>query len=191
MMNELHCLAELLRAPELYQAKSAVLFGSRAADVSDHDSDWDILLVGVGRTALRRHASLVWVAEADLGAEHWLGSELAGHIAHYGVPLRGDASWRLSVRLGQHALARKQQRIISRARALISRARHPATYQVLVPRLRRDLQRYACLLQNRPVPPRQLLDLYWERSPNWRLLANQPGLEPASHGLDALGKLHV
>ncbi len=116
-------------------AREIVLFGSRAAGVAGPLSDWDLLCIGCpsreqrwpsSTATLAAHSSvrppflfselaadprvrrthLVWIDERSLGTQKWLESELAGHVARYGVWLHGKPRWVSSVRCGPAAAER-------------------------------------------------------------------------------------
>lgn len=168
MQDEIFC--HLTRAGVSLDAmrrdvRQIVLFGSRAAGVAGPLSDWDLLLVGrpCGPAWEVPSMDLVWVDERTLSSSRWTDSELAGHVARYGVWLYGAPDWTSAVRCGAAAAERKSRRIASRIRAmdrawsLLSRPhREECSTQI-----RRDLQRYSLLVRGEPVPPSRLLDSAW------------------------------
>src|SRR6516162_4429065 len=85
------------------RASQIILFGSRAAGVAGHDSDWDLLLVGEGHAVRSRELDIVWIRPAMIRSESWLGSELASHVAVYGRWLLGPDDWRYEVRISPDA----------------------------------------------------------------------------------------
>ncbi|WP_437840173.1 nucleotidyltransferase domain-containing protein [Sorangium sp. So ce1153] len=166
-MAELSCalatlgltLADLQRS-----AEQVVLFGSRAAGVGSAGSDWDLLVVGEGRTRHTQAVDLVWVSPRELATPAWLGSELAGHVARWGRWLHGAPDWVAEAGCGEMATEHKARRLASRLAAL------EQTWDLLSPAyrrehltlFRRDLQRHALLAQGEAVPPSALLDETWQ-----------------------------
>ncbi len=155
------CFADLLRS-----AEQIILFGSRAAGLDRAGSDWDLLVVGVGRSRSAPGLDLIWVSPRELAGDDWLESELAGHVARWGRWLHGAPRWVTDVAAGVAAAENKSCRLASRIGALertwellphAYRNKHHAL-------VRRDLQRHALLLQSEPVPPSPLLDEWWRTS---------------------------
>lgn len=150
-------------------AAELVLFGSRAAGVAHRGSDWDVLLVcDRAPVSVPMTVDLVVVSASRLHSRRWLGSELAGHVGAHGRWLVGDPSWTGKVFRSRRALERKATRI---ARRVVNLQRNwadlePAYRATFLKVLRRDLQRYECLEEGRPVPPTRILDLEWLRGPN-------------------------
>lgn len=146
-------------------ADQLVLFGSRAAGVARPNSDWDILVVRVSGPTIRSASNidLVEVEKSQLTSTDWLGSELAGHIAAYGKWIVGDASWRASVHRSKLAIDRKGDRLKSRLRNIERswKILQPAYQRRFATVVRRDVQRYRCLVEGRPVAPSSILDEAW------------------------------
>ena len=147
-------------------AAELVLFGSRAAGVEREDSDFDLLLVGHERPKRTRTVDWVWVSPERLCSAEWLGSELAGHVARYGTWLWGTPNWIERVWRSRAAIAHKAAVISGRIRALdhtFALLAAPYVRKHLL-RLRRDLQRHACLLEGEAVPPTAFLDGAWSQA---------------------------
>lgn len=146
-------------------ADQLVLFGSRAAGVARPNSDWDVLLVRVGGPTIRSASNidLIEVEKSQLTSTDWLGSELAGHIAAYGKWIVGDVSWRASVHRSKLAIDRKGERLKSRLRNMERswELLQPAYQRRFATIVRRDVQRYRCLVEGRPVAPSSTLDEAW------------------------------
>jgi nucleotidyltransferase-like protein len=148
------------------RAQEIVLFGSRSQGVAGPDSDWDLLCVGEGSTSRVGSVHLVWVPSTEMFTRKWLGSELAGHIAAYGVWLVGTSHWQNQVFVSATALAHKQ-RIVKARLAALDRYQHdlaPARRAYYGLRIRRDVQRLMILRAGRPVPASPLLDRAWTTS---------------------------
>jgi hypothetical protein len=145
-------------------AEQIVLFGSRAARVSRAGSDWDLLVIGEGRSRHTRALDLVCVSSRELATDTWLGSELAGHVARWGVWIHGVPDWTAAVTYGAAAADRKARRLTSRVAALervwdILPSAYRREHHLMV---RRDLQRHALLARAEAVPPTALLDETWQ-----------------------------
>lgn len=153
----------------LRNANQVILFGSHANGVAGAWSDVDLAIVGDGESRLSRHLDLVWISRRSLDESQWLGSEIATHIAAYGVWLFGDDSWRRSTHVSDEAAWRKSHMIQHHVRALQQnlpllsppyRAKHFAI-------LRRDLQRLDHLIRRQPVIPTPSLDALWDGNDAW------------------------
>ena len=144
-------------------AKQIILFGSRASGVEDDDSDWDLLLVGPGHTVRLGLVDLVLISGEKLESKKWLGSELAGHVAAYGVWIKGDSSWKTNVYPSQVALERKRLKIQARLHGLeknwelLGEPYRKKHFELI----RRDMQRYAIMREKEPVPATPTIDAQW------------------------------
>lgn len=154
-----------LRWRNLYQAADQiVLFGSRAAGVVRSTSDWDLLLVGTGKTTRLGLVDLVWINKDKLSSEEWLGGELAGHVAVYGHWLKGDNGWKANVHPSEPALKKKYKKIQARLKNLeknwsLLLKSYRRKHAVLI---RRDLQRYLIMRNEEAVIPTPMLDSRWK-----------------------------
>ncbi len=144
-------------------AHAVVLFGSRAAGCATAASDWDLLLVGPGRSCKRAGLDLVRIEPHALESKAWLAGDLAGHIAAHGVWLSGSPTWDVGCIDFAAAARRKEERLVRSLRALAGawgllgpayRAKHAT-------RIRRDIQRQRCLDGRVPIPPSAWLDERW------------------------------
>ncbi len=147
----------------LNRAREVVVFGSYASGLNTPESDIDVLCIGPGPRLKSRALDLLWVAEDKLDDNEWLGSELAGHIAKYGIWVRGDGCWRRSVFSGTRAIERKRNRIIALSRtATYFWSRLHSTFQHQYDlAIRRELQRLELLLNHLQIPPTKVLDDEW------------------------------
>jgi hypothetical protein len=164
----------------LDRAREVVVFGSYASGLNTPESDIDVLCIGSGPRLKSRNLDLLWIAEHKLGGTEWLGSELAGHIAKYGVWVRGDGSWRTSVFSGAHSIETKRKRVISLSRTAIhfwSRLHSTFQHQYDLA-IRRELQRLELLLKHFQIPPTKVLDNDWcnNRTSVLRLKSSIPEL---------------
>jgi hypothetical protein len=157
---------------QLKSASELVVFGSYAAGLNSADSDIDVLCIGEGPRLKSRSLDLSWVSEKVISERAWLGSELAGHIARYGIWLRGNGHWRTSVFGGTHATERKRKRIVSLARTVnrLWDRLHPIFQDQYNVTIRRELQRLELLQTQLPVPPTKMLDDEWSRKGSANLL---------------------
>lgn len=141
------------------KANCVVLFGSRAAAAHNSGSDWDILCVGGGPRIKSEQLDLIWVSASRSETNEWLGSELAQHVAAFGVPISGPTQWISQVRPSDDAIAKKTRRIRNRL-LLLQRA-----WAGLTPGFREkhrslllnDVYRLAYLQRRDAVPPTPLL----------------------------------
>src|SRR6185503_468483 len=141
-------------------AVEVVLFGSRAQECAKPDSDWDLLCVGTESVRRIGAVHLVWIRPDQLFTSEWLGSELAGHVATYGIWLLGAGTWRKQVFVSPMAVTRKEQLLRARIQALVRYADDLSAsrrdYYGL--RIRRDAQRLLILRDGEAVPSSPLLD---------------------------------
>jgi Nucleotidyltransferase domain len=142
-----------------------VLFGSRAVGAETKHSDVDLLCVGFGRRLKTDEVDLVWYTPEFILIPKWLGSELASHIAEFGVWLHGEDNWSKLVKISEDAIDFKRHLICRRIAAM------ERTWQQLAPdyrvkhvvKLRRDLQRFLILKAGRAIPATPTLDDQWVR----------------------------
>jgi predicted nucleotidyltransferase len=144
-------------------AREIVIFGSYAAALHTPESDIDVLCIGSGPRLKSHSLDLLWVPENKLDDDQWLGSELAGHIAKYGIWARGDGFWRGTVFSGAHAIERKRKRIISLSRTATHfwNRLHSIFQDQYDVSIRRELQRLALLVNHVQIPPTKVLDDEW------------------------------
>lgn len=149
-------------------AKEIVVFGSASVGLDRPNSDLDLLLVGQGKRFKSQQLDVVWKTKTDVASRRWLESELAGHIAKYGVWLQGEGDWVAGVRMGNRAIVYKRRLIVARAKALESAWRTlTVAYKAKhVIKLRRDLQRLEILIEKKAIPPTLMLDQKWKKIKN-------------------------
>ncbi len=157
------------------KAHEVIVFGSASVGADRRDSDLDLLIIGVGKRFKKRDLDIVFKTKRESLSPKWLGSELADHVARYGVWLKGVGRWRRTVLVGNAAVDFKRHLIRSRARALF------AAWETLgepyrikhVIKLRRDLQRLECLIEGKSIPPTPYLDKEWRalKMPALKILA--------------------
>ena len=145
-------------------ASQIVVFGSFAAGLNVPLSDLDVVCIGNGTRLKNRFLDLCWVSDENVCKYEWLGSELAGHVAKYGVWLNGPDDWRGATFTSNAAIERKRRRILSLARTVsrLWERLHPifrAQYDVTI---RRELQRLKMLEAGISIPPTRVLDETWD-----------------------------
>jgi hypothetical protein len=145
-------------------AREVVLFGSRAFGCEDPLSDWDVLLVDASRSLRIPGFDFVGVSSGESVEPAWHGSEIAIHVAEYGVWLKGKPPVRWGFDF-EGVAARKRHIIGVRLNALM-----PAWHRLTLARrvrqfsiIRRDVQRLQRLIRRESIPPRQVLDSEWRR----------------------------
>lgn len=161
-----------------------VVFGSRAAGVNRRQSDLDVLLVGSKARVKRAGLDLVGMSRAEIESAEWLGSELASHVANYGLWIIGSGKWREGVRISLNAADRKERHLLSLARS-VDRSwseLHPAFQLKYRTTVRRELQRLLLLRSAIPIPPTPILDWDWQadkisRDALLSIAASQGGLQ--------------
>jgi predicted nucleotidyltransferase len=141
-----------------------ILFGSTAANCDTKHSDVDLLCVGSGARYDTDKLHLLWVAQEQLHDPAWLATELGGHIAEYGVWLKGEKSVQLRVPASKRTIEKKRTRIRDRCTTLLQRWDSLSRFfkQTQLRNLRLDLQRFSLLMGGAAVPPSPLLDKAWE-----------------------------
>ncbi len=141
-----------------------VIFGSRASCVHSRLSDLDIFCVGACQRYKSERLDIVSRTSSQVGELKWLGSELAGHVATYGIVIRGRTDWKSAVRVSDAAVAHKERRVISLVNGLWTywdrihfefRRKHLVT-------IRREVQRLQLLREGVGVPPTPILDSRWK-----------------------------
>lgn len=144
-------------------AAEMVVFGSRACGVQKSNSDWDVFIVGEKQKMLVRKLQLVWRTLESVHMKEWLGSELANHIAAYGVWLTPQLGWQKDVYFSSKAIDRKVAKILSSIDKIKNYRSDISDlyFQDRLIRLRRDIQRLVCLRTSTATPPSVILDEDW------------------------------
>lgn len=147
------------------EASEIVVFGSMSAGLDGPGSDIDILCFGLHAYKLKTHLlDLIGVPQELAKSPAWLQSELAAHIAEYGIPLKGGSKWTNFARIGQSAIDMKSRRVATFLKSLPNawlklNENFRVKYAV---KLRRETQRLILLERGTPVPPTKILDNSWE-----------------------------
>lgn len=138
----------------LEEAVDLIIFGSRAAGVHSKLSDLDILYVGVRERYKSECLDIVWRQPSEIEHRKWLGSELASHIAAYGIVIQGDAHWKDAVRLADATLSKKERRVAALVDGLwVYWDRiHPEFRRKYLTTIRREVQRLQLLREGVAVP---------------------------------------
>lgn len=140
------------------------LFGSRAVGCARVDSDWDLLIIASSHPHETRrkfgNIEIVYVSLTDLGI--WASTELAAHVADFGVRLDSGAPIKINSN-PVVAAARKQALVATRSRFLdrLWVALRPEQLKCELLRLRRNAQRGWVLADGHGAPPTAMLDQRW------------------------------
>jgi hypothetical protein len=140
-------------------------FGSRASECASADSDWDVLLVTTEPVIQYRFdAGRLDVVQVSYRELHdWATSELAAHVATYGV--RIDDGREIRLRATPVMAAPRKCSVVAARATHVDRlwdSLQPAQREHATLRLRRDLHRAWLLKRAAPVPPTAILDGEWE-----------------------------
>lgn len=149
------------------RAHEVILFGSRARGLHRLDSDFDMLFVGNGKRIRTSRLDVLYLPRATIESKAWHGSELAMHIAHYGVWLKGISHWKRHVYVSKSAIERKAGRVM-RTFAAIDKSWQFLLHSFKEKHLTRlcaELVRLECLLQGNAVPPTAMLAKRWSDWP--------------------------
>jgi predicted nucleotidyltransferase len=167
-------------------------FGSRACGCARPDSDWDVLVVRpFPEDRPRIRAAVLDVVQVCADAlDAWSATELASHVACYGI--RIDDGTAIKLRGIPHAAAAyKCDLLASRTRHLESvwAALQPVQRDYRALRLRRDLQRATLLAGGIAVPPTAWLDAEWNAAtPAARSSVLKGVPRRIAHAIAALGE---
>jgi hypothetical protein len=146
-----------------------VLFGSRVCGEVHASSDWDVLLIQGDRRRRRiRNArlDLQWIPQREVERRGFWQGELASHAAAHGLPLNG-ATLPVGCESLARAAAAKADRIRSRVEELALAWPHMSLVRSdpHVHRIKLDLQRFAMLSENTPVPATSTVATLWNNQP--------------------------
>lgn len=150
------------------QASEVVAFGSRASGLQRRGSDLDVLCIGPGKRLKSARLDVIWKTVEEVESEHWLSSELAGHIGAFGLWLLGSGQWKAALSPGSRAIDHKRKRILSLVEGLhlhwnrLDLDFHRKYLTVI----RHDVQRLKYLVAGLPVPPTPVLDKRWRSHPS-------------------------
>lgn len=166
------------RWPQLRGLPNLAVFGSRAVGLERFDSDWDIFCVGATLRPRASDLDFVLRSTDEAEATRWLASELAHHIAVFGVWLTDVPSWLSAVRHSEAAVTAKAEAIADTVHCLRGRWGRllPTQRAKYLQRLRRDLQRLHVLSTGAAVPPTALLDRSWDPSQLLADFASTPAM---------------
>ena len=150
------------------RAEQVIVFGSWALGVERPRSDIDVLCVGRGRSVASDRLHIIWMSSGRIAEHVRRGSELACHLAAYGVWLKGTRSVPKHVSPSADTINRRRHHIDSRMKALAMnwpqlrfqfREKHAL-------KVRRDLQRLTLLKCGRANIPAPALDQEWQKVRN-------------------------
>jgi predicted nucleotidyltransferase len=141
------------------KSSEIVLFGSYAQGLQEDISDVDILFIGQGKSFKNEYFDFICISERKVTLKSWLGSELANHVAYYGLWLKGDGSWKHNVFVSQTSIERKKLLILQRLSHLWVKHKSlqdNALYQSFRS-IQLDALRLALMIEGKAVPPTALL----------------------------------
>ena len=95
-------------------ASEIVLFGSYAYGCEHPKSDIDILFVGNKKRVLNKYFDFIWINNKVSKSRSWMCTELANHIARYGIWIKGNGSWQNKVFFSKSTINKKKQKIFER-----------------------------------------------------------------------------
>jgi predicted nucleotidyltransferase len=145
-------------------ATEVVVFGSTAVGIERPDSDLDLLLVGCNPSKEKTDVlDLIAIPTSAVTGE-WVESELASHVARYGVWVKGTSSWSSKACIGPKAVAEKRCRVLRYLTHLENAWFNldecfRLKYSI---KIRRESQRLLLLERAVPVPPTRILDESWD-----------------------------
>jgi predicted nucleotidyltransferase len=143
------------------EASEVIVFGSMSIGLQRQDSDMDVLCIGSSNFKLKSELiDLIVVSAEATKSQAWLQSELASHVATYGIWLRGVPEWTADVHIGGTAVSEKCRRIETFIMALQrSWLRLHECFRVKYSvKLRRETQRLILLERGVSIPPTRILD---------------------------------
>jgi predicted nucleotidyltransferase len=151
-------------------AREIVVFGSYATGVNNPESDLDVLAIGCQRRIKRSGLDVIPLSVDYVQTLDWLESELASHVATYGVWLRGQGEWKACSALSARAFLAKSHRVKRLLHAVLKAWNDlPPTLRTCYRQnIRRELQRLQLLRCKVAVPPSAALDALWLRDHSTR-----------------------
>ena len=146
------------------------MFGSHALGVQTPRSDIDLLCIGSGRSCATRMLQILWMSRARFDQHVQRGSELACHIAAFGVWVKGVRRLPQHIAPSTETIARRRQKIKARSQALFRNwsVLAPAFQTKHLSKIRRDLQRLQLLRCGEANLPAPALDTQWSTVRNQR-----------------------
>lgn len=149
------------------RARQVIAFGSYAVGYETPQSDIDILCIGRGRSCRSDRLQILWMPQSRLDEHKRRGSELACHVASFGVWLKGPREFPSKIAPSRETIRRRRDQISARCRALLAQWNRltPAFQQKHIQKIRRDLQRLALLKQGNANIPAPALDAAWTSHP--------------------------
>lgn len=96
------------------KSNEVIFFGSFVYGCENTKSDIDILFIGNGKRRVSKCFDFVWVKPQKVYSNTWLCSELANHVANFGLWYKGEGLWREKIFFCEAAVTRKKQLIYQR-----------------------------------------------------------------------------
>jgi hypothetical protein len=136
-----------------------------AAGLDRPDSDIDVMCIGGPKSKLKTNLlDLIVFPRTAAGSPVWLQSELAMHVRHYGIWIKGATDWIDRAQIGPQAIREKRRRVEAFMRYLPeSWSRLDEDFRVKYSiKVRREAQRSLLLSRRVAVPPTRMLDTSWD-----------------------------
>jgi len=146
-------------------ADEIIVFGSMALGLERPDSDIDVLCVGECDYKLKTTSlDLIGVSTKTNANGVWLHSELASHIARYGVWVKGSPQWTTDASIDHYVVAEKRRRVMAFMKGLPHLwSRFEDCFRIKYSiKMRRETQRLILLQRGVPIPPTRILDDAWD-----------------------------
>ena len=136
-------------------ADEVILFGSWAFGVERPTSDIDVLCIGQGKSVTSNVLHILCMSRSRFRQHVLRGSELASHVAAYGIWLKGNRSVPKYIGPSHATVDRRRRLLDSRVRALCAHWRdlRGEFKRKHADKVRRDLQRLSLLKMGRPNVP--------------------------------------
>lgn len=141
------------------RSEQVVVFGSYATGVQNDESDIDILFVTNEKRIKTKYLDFVCLPPERIDLKSWLGSELANHVAAYGIWVKGNDKWKSNAFISKNALERKKIVILHRLTHLW--IKHSTISRTLMLKLFEDVvmdsYRLVQMSEGLAVPPNKVL----------------------------------
>lgn len=96
------------------EATEVILFGSYAQNQNTPSSDIDILFINTKNSYRSENVDFITLNPKNIHRKSWLGSEIANHIAKYGLWLKGEGEWKDKTFVSSNSIKKKKERIYKR-----------------------------------------------------------------------------
>jgi hypothetical protein len=137
------------------RSEEAIVFGSYSRGCETPESDIDILFVGDGPRRKSKMLDLIWQSKRQINSRSWLGSELAAHIKHYGIWIKGEGQWKENVKISKTSINKKKLKILyALSHLYVKRSDLEINSRIeILSKIFLDLFRLGYLINREAVPP--------------------------------------